>query len=921
MGWNTRRMFGKNNPISMRSVLTIFWLSVSLSAFAQLDSIRITLDQNGGLADIFTTVERDYGVQFFYKTEWLPERLFTVAASEQPFDTFLTELLAPTDLNFSHFRDHAVVIAPRDQLARTYSTDFFIAVDKNAAAIELPETRDLPELLIGDSLDQTPSGIATVRGVVFDPGAGETVIGASVRIDALDLLELTGVDGDFTLELPIGSYEMLIQNFGYQAELRRLRVFGDGEVRINLQPEPINLDEFVVGARRSVDNVQGAQTGLERLSARDIKVTPSFLGESDLLQTLLVLPGVNTVGDGANGFHVRGGKTDQNLVQLNGIPIFNTSHVLGFFSVFNADAISNATLYKGNIPAQFGGRISSVLDIETKTGDLKEWHGNGGIGIVSSRMTVEGPLVKDKTSILASFRGAYPNYVLDLVDVPDVRASEAWFVDGQLGLTHRLDDKNTLEATYYQNFDHFVFAGNFGYDWGTQMGSLRWRRLASATLTSTTEAGYGNYTSDFFNFDEFESTRLETGLRYAFAKHNSLWLPNDRHQVNLGGEWVYYDQQPERFLPFNGSNVVSRTARKPQGHELAVFANDEVKISSRLTGSVGLRVSAFLTTGPYTEFEYLNNDPRTDAPVDSTVFSGGAVANTFLGFEPRVSLNYRLSESRSVKFSYNRLYQYVHRISNAASPTPLDSWTVSTRYVRPEIADAFSLGYFQNFADDLWEFSAETFFRRIDNLIDYKNLPRLLVNEQLESQLLIGKGRSYGVELALKKSVGKTTGSLAYTYSRTEIRLSDEDNALNNIRNGEFFPTYYDQPHNVNFLMQHRVNRRNLLAVNFTFSSGRPVTIPVGLYQVGTNRLPHFSERNEFRLPDYHRLDVSYTIDPQAITRKRFKNTLTFGIYNVYGRENPFSLFFRTAEDTVLETFRLSILGAAFPAVTYNVRW
>ena len=913
-------MFGENSFV-MRAFVVVLLVFIASGGYAQLDSVRVSVHRTATLSDIFQDLERAHGIRFFYKKDWLPNRDFTVIAEREPLQRVLAELLAPTDLNFSYFRNYAVVVAPRDQLARTYSTDFFIAIDKNAATIELPETRRLTTLILGDSLDQTPSGIATISGTVYDPAAAETVIGATVRIDALEVLELTGVDGEFTLALPLGTYELLVQNFGYQAETRRLRVFGDGELRIDLQPEPVNLDEFVVGARHSVDNVRGAQTGLERLSARDIKVTPSFLGESDLLQTLLVLPGVNTVGDGANGFHVRGGKTDQNLVQLNGIPIFNTSHVLGFFSVFNADAISNATLYKGNIPAQFGGRISSVLDIETKTGDLEEWHGNGGLGIVSSRMTVEGPLVREKTSLLASFRGAYPNYVLDLVDVPDVRASEAWFVDGQLGLTHKFNPKNTLEATYYQNFDHFVFAGDFGYDWGTQMGSLRWRRLASEQLTSTTEAGYGNYTSDFFNLDGAESTQLETGLRYAFARHNSLWLPNARHQLNLGGEWTYYDQQTERFGPFRGSSVVPRSARKPQGHELALFANDEVKLTPRLTGSVGLRLSAFLTTGPYTEFQYLDDDPRTDAPVDSTVFGARAVANTFVGFEPRLSLNYRLAESRSVKFSYNRLYQYVHRIGNAASPTPLDAWTVSTRYLRPEIADAFSLGYFQNFADDLWEFSSEIFYRRIQNLIDYKNLPRLLVNEQLESQLLIGRGRSYGVELALKKSVGKTTGSLSYTYSRTEIRLRDVDNALNNIRDGAFFPTYYDQPHNVNFLMQHRINRRNLLAVSFTYSSGRPVTVPVGLYQVGTNRLPHFSERNEFRLPDYHRLDLSYTIDPQAITRKRFKNTLTFGVYNVYGRENPFSLFFRTAESSVLETFRLSILGAAFPAVTYNVRW
>ena len=682
--------------------------------------------------------------------------------------------------------------------------------------------------------------------------------------------------------------------------------------------EAYELDEVLLEAEAN-RNVSSALSGVDQLSIREIKRLPAFMGEIDVIKSILLLPGVSTVGEGAGGFNVRGGTIDQNLILQDEAPVFNASHVLGFFSIFNSDVVEQLTLYKGNIPAQLGGRLSSVLDIRLKDGNYQEFKARGGIGAVASRAVIEGPFQKGRSSYLLGLRSSYSAWALRLVQNPDVRASAASFYDVNAKISQRLGKQGSLHLSAYASNDRFQFASQYGYGWRTQLLSAQWRNLMSAKLSSTTTALYGNYVSEYFDPEGQDAFTLENGLQYYKFKHNFLWLPSPAHTLHIGAAFTHYKGRPEQIGPRGSeSGIRRREVPKDQGRELALYINDTWELGSFVALSLGLRYSLYQNVGPDTVLTYREGGSLEPEHVIGTqAYESGEVISQYGGWEPRISLRVNVNENSSVKVSYNRLRQYIHLISNTTAATPVDIWQVSNTYVPPQIADNYSVGYFRNFNGNRWETSLEFYYKDIHQLIEYKDLPDLLLNEYLETELISGIGRAYGGELSIKRKAGAVTGWFSYAYARSlrQVRGEFSEEIINE---GEWYPAQFDQPHQLNAVVTYKIGKKHTFSANFTYSSGRPITAPIADYFIGNTLIPHYSARNQVRIPDYHRLDFSYTIDPQAVRRQRFKSTITFTLYNLYARKNPFSVYFQRTDKFLPDAFKLAVLGSVFPSVTYN---
>lgn len=874
--------------------------------------------QNESVEEILHALSINYPIDFYYKKEWLSPKNVTISYKEEPLSQVLEKLLTSTDLTVSSFDNFAYIIAKKADLGREYSADYFSAKYQ----VEEPTTDDLPVksklITLGNPENVATSGRATIKGKVLGKG-NEPLIGVLIFVEKLNINTVTNVDGNYEISLPIGKHTLETQSIGYTDYVQAIEIFNNGELPIQMEEEVYELGEIVVAGTASDDNVQSAAIGVARLSPTQIRQLPSFLGEADVIKSLFTLPGVSTVGEGASGFNVRGGNIDQNLVTQDGALVFNSSHVLGFFSIFNADVIKGVALYKGHIPAQYGGRLSSVLDVEVKDADNEQFKIRGGIGIVSSRVAAEIPLIKGSTSLLLGGRSSYSDWLIRRAKNIDLKKSSTYFYDLNAKLSHVLKNGSNFALGYYQSYDFFRFSDEFGYDWGNKLATFEWNQLISENFSADFSAAYGDLNNSFFDPDGFDGFTLKNGLEHLKGRLNFFLTALDNHQIRFGATAVRYIGSPESLSARGDfSGIQSKIIPKDRGQEAALYINDEFDLGDKLSFSVGLRYSFYQNIGPKALTLYANNELLdVDEITGTTIFDNGEVITDYSALEPRVSMKIGLATDNSIKMSYNRMAQYIHLISNTTASTPIDIWQVSTPYIPPQLAHNFSIGYFQNFNNNEWESSLEFFYKDIEQLVEYKDLPQLLQNELLETELLTGEGRAYGAELAIKRNKGRWTGQLAYTFSRSERQVMGATPETT-INNGDWFPSNFDSPHNLNLVFKYQVNRRHLFSANFTYRKGRPITAPVAAYSIGTVEIPHFSPRNLFRIPDYHRLDLAYTFNRNAVRTKRFKGSLTISMYNIYFRKNAFSIFFRRSAGSPANAFRLAVLGTAFPSVTYN---
>lgn len=775
-------------------------------------------------------------------------------------------------------------------------------------------------ITIGQFFAKKVGSNIVLRGVVSDPETGEAIGGASVSIEEIDVGTVTNEKGQYGFLFPVGEYTLKVQYLGREPIIKRIKIYDDGVLDFGLQSQAYSLREVVVESTIDDKNVRSAGVGISQLKLKEIRALPTFMGEVDVVKSLLLLPGVSTVGEGASGFNVRGGRIDQNLVQLNGASLYNASHVLGFFSAFNPDVVESFTLYKGSVPAQFGGRASSVLDIFAKNGSFEDYSFKGGLGLISSRIVAQGPIVKDKTSFLIGGRASYSDWVLKLVQQPEIQQSAASFYDLNAIIAHRINIDHQLTFSYYGSNDLFRYAREFGYQYGTQLATLKWNGIFSNQFSSSSFVSFGDYKSRSFAPEGADGFNLDNGIRYYQFKQNFFYVP-DNHTINFGLEANIHRMKPDELSGRGPNSIVTpEVVEKDQSRDLALYINDEYRLSKKASLNLGLRYSIYQQVGADQLFIYDQEQIRSDFTIiDTIAYRRGEVIQTYSGLEPRISLRLQLGESDALKWSYNRIRQYIHLVSNSTAPTPVDIWQVSTPYIPPQIADNWSMGYFRNFNRNVWETSVEVYYKNIKNLIDYKDFPDLLLNDHLETDLISGRGRAYGAELYIRRKAGRWTGWLSYAWSRSEIRISG-DNVTDPVNKGRWYPTSYDQPHALTFVGKRQLGKRSYFSFNFTYRTGRPITGLIANYEQNRSPIPHFSERNRYRISDYYRLDISFLIAGEKKPDKRYDSNIALSVYNLLGRRNAFSVFYKRPSERIVipKPFQLSVLGSLFPAVTYN---
>ena len=771
----------------------------------------------------------------------------------------------------------------------------------------------------------------TLNGYIKSASDGESLIGATIYINEIQGGVITNPYGFYSITLEEGEYNIEYRYIGYITLKKKIILDKDQKIDIELLSEDIELENILITSESENENVSSTEISTFKLDIGKINEIPTFLGEVDIIKAIQLIPGVSTVGEGGSGFNVRGGSVGQNLVLLDEAPVYNSSHLLGFLSVFNPDAVKDLKLYKGGIPARYGGRLSSILDIRMKDGNNKKRSISGGIGSIFSRLTVEAPIVKEKSSFILALRRSYA----DVLAKPFLKNSnflnDGWalnFYDLTAKINFNLDEKNRIFFSSYLGRDIFRFDERQGFNWGNRTGTIRWNHLFNDRLFSNFTTIYSNYDYQLaFGSDDRNKFEWDSKIETLNLKPEFTYFINTNNEFSIGGEFLIYRFEPANAQGVSDGKITDITLPKKYAFESSIYFGNEQKINN-ISFSYGLRTSTYTYLGPGTKYIF---NPQTN-PGDRKTINSEEKMNkwkniqSFSNLEPRISINYKLNDSNSLKISYNKMVQYIHLLSNTAASSSLDVWTPSTNNIKPEKVDSYAIGYFKNFKENIFESSIEFYYKKLKNQIDYIDGADLLINKYIEGDLLFGIGRAYGMELLFRKKSGRVNGWVSYTLARTELKIDG-------INNFKWYPTRYDQTHNLKFTSNFDLNKRISFAGNFTFISGTPVTFPTSKYVIQGFVIPHNSNnsRNDRRIPNYHRLDFSVTINGKKENKKgkirKNNNSLVIGIYNVYNRKNPFSIYFSQGKKVASESFvpgqvtRLSIIGSFVPSITYNFKF
>ncbi|WP_194530649.1 TonB-dependent receptor [Zobellia roscoffensis] len=767
----------------------------------------------------------------------------------------------------------------------------------------------------------------TVSGKISDKEDGETLFGASVFLEGTTIGVVTNEYGFYSITAPKGNYRLLISYMGYSEEYQEITLDKNQKLDFEIMAVSTQLEEVVVSADEpEMAVLRKPEMSVAKMNIATVKQMPVVLGEVDVLKSLQMLPGVTNNGEGTGGFHVRGGAGDQNLVLLDEAIIYNTSHMFGFFSVFNADAIKDVKLYKGGIPARYGGRVSSVLDVRQKDGNNKRFEATGGVGIISSRLAVEGPLFKEKGSFIIAGRRSYADLLLKAAG----EDNSVSFYDLNLKTNYKINTNNRLYLSGYFGRDAFELGENFSSSYGNSTGNLRWNHIFNDKLFSNLSAIYSKYdydlgitTAEFDWVSSITNYNLKYDLKYYFS---------DKFKLDFGASGIYYDFDPGEIRPTSETSAVNPlTLDRKKAVESGVYVNAEHKLTENLTAQYGLRYSGFTRLGGQAMVDYANDQPvvynstlgiyERGTEVGETNYEKGDAIETFGNFEPRVSLAYTLNDNSSLKAGFSRVAQYIHLLSNTSSATPLDVWAPSGQFIKPQLSNQYALGYFRNFKDKAYSMEAEVYFKNTDNRIDYIDGSNLIGQNTIETEILSGESRAYGLELLLRKNEGKFTGWIAYTLSKSEQRTPGGNAGGLGINNGEWYNTPYDRTHDISISGSYKLNNKWSFSSNLVFQTGRPVTYPNGQYEYEGISIASYAGRNSDRLPAYHRLDLSVNYKPNRKPESKFKGEWVLGIYNAYNRKNAASISFgQNLETGANEATRTAIFGIV-PSLTYNFKF
>ncbi|WP_084454522.1 TonB-dependent receptor [Algoriphagus terrigena] len=770
---------------------------------------------------------------------------------------------------------------------------------------------------------ETNEGVAEsrsflIKGKIRDNEMKTFLPGALFSIPQLELAAQANEKGEFSVQVPEGTYIGYFSSMGKQTEQKIIKVYRELDLDVTLFESVSELDLVTVTDRAIDANVMSTLPGATRMPMEELKLLPPLLGEVDVVKSMLLLPGVSTVGEGASGFNVRGGGVDQNLILMDGAPVFNPSHMFGFFSIFNQDAVNDATLYKGDIPAEYGGRLSSVLDIKTQSGSAEQWSLNGGVGFLSSRLGANGPL-NNKTQLMATVRAAYPTWVLRKIPNSSVSQSSTDFLDGNLRIDHQINERNSLTFSGYTSSDYFRFGADTAYTWQTNLASLKWKAYWGENFGSEVNLVYSGYRYSVVGEDSPFDFELKSSIDNIGLQQQFEWSGEKLEGLQFGYQINSYQMgMGDLSRSSEESLIESKEIQDEQGVEGALYLQLPWKISDRLQGQFGMRYSHFLALGPKDVYSYEPGIPmEPETIVDTVRYTAGEIIKSYGGLEPRFTLRYAFTDDFSVKASANRSIQYLHLLTNNFAAAPVDLWKLSDTYIQPQKAWQYAVGLYKNLNQNKIETSLEVYYKDMSSIVEYRDGAQLFLNPTLETDLVMGTGYAYGSEFLIKKNSGKLSGWISYTFSRTLRKVvPDYGDPINK---GEYFPANWDQPHDLSIVASWQPVKRVSFNATFNYRTGRPITLPSGIYDIGGDIVIDYQERNQARIPDYHRLDLGATYYFYQKKNSNYRSYLTVSFYNVYGRKNAFSWFFQPGQlSGVPKSYRLAVIGTMIPSVTYN---
>jgi hypothetical protein len=905
----------------------IFWNVQSQEKKLSLQFKQILFRE---LAD---TIERIVPVKIYYSDKWVDTLYLDIDSDNDSINSIFNKALNKNGLSFIITDDNKIILSKGYNIKTNFRKEYLDYLEKNKVK---PDTANYARAILKTDDDLindeykvfkigNPSGASkdekvVLSGTITNPVTGDPLIGVVVYIGKLKIGAVTNSVGYYSIEMPKGQYQIEYRMVGMRQTVRNIIIYSDGILNIAMAENTNQLNDVIISANRE-NNVRNVRMGIEKINIKMLKQIPMGMGEADLFKSSLLLPGVQSVGEASNGYNIRGGSADQNLILLNNAPIINPSHFFGFFSSFNSDMIEDVTLYKSGIPAKYGGRVSSVMDIVLKEGSREKFNVSGGISPLTGRLMIEGPIIKKKSSIILSTRTTYSDWILGMLKNIQLQKSSASFNDIQGLITLDPDDKNSFSLSGYISNDSFNYYKESSLSYRNLASTFKWRHTYGSKLSSQFSAIISNYS--------YQQNAIQDSLAYysltykldqRILRADFTYRPIERHKVDFGLDAISYSLSPGDQKPVGRfSEILPKKLENESALEPAIYLSDEFDLSPRVLISGGLRFTLFSSFGPRTQLIYNQNAPRSiDNIIDTITYKKGDLIQTYPGLEFRFSSRFVLTPDLSVKAGVQRNYQYLHMISNTTSMTPTDIWKLSDSYIKPQRGDQFSLGLYKNMSSKALETSVEVYYKIIDNILDYKGGAELLMNDHLETDIINGNGKAYGAEFMIKKQLGMITGWISYTYSRVLVKVNGkfEEEKING---GKYFPANFDKPHDLKFVANAKFFRRFNFTTNFVYNTGRPITYPVAYYNfLNVNRV-FYSERNEFRIPDYLRLDLAATINGNLKLKKLIHSSMTFSVYNVLGRRNPYSIFFKS-EDGVVKGYQMSIFGQPIFMLTYNFR-
>lgn len=775
--------------------------------------------------------------------------------------------------------------------------------------------------VVGRDIGQLKGMKIAIR--IIDEITGESLVGATVTVPELSLNVITDNNGTVELQLDRAEYNLELRYLGYETINYPITAVGDARLTVRMIEEDFQLDGIVIFGSDPEKNIKSTDMGAVKMNTNSIKELPPFLGEVDIIRSMATLPGVSQVGEASAGLNVRGGGADQNLIQFAGAPIYNPTHLFGLFTSFNPDVINDFTLYKSVIPARFGGRGSSILDVVPKAGSVSNWGGDLMVSNVSGKIGVNGPIVKDKVSLKGGFRGSYINWFLGALSNPDLKNSQANFYDGNFIINAPISENNEITYSFYTSYDDFAFASDTTVSWKNTSQSLQWKSRLTEKLNLEVLGYYTEYDYGIFNRSGTNDFDINSGIQDYGAKAFLSYELAEGNRVTVGGDWKSLTIQPGELIPGSGneSGILPKKIQDEFARESGLHFQHEFEVGEKFGMTYGARYDMFQYLGPREVDQYEDNKPFTEGTsIGSKAYGEGENITSYNGFGPRASLRYSLSKSSSFKAGYNKMYQFIHLISNTATIAPTDVWKLSDQYIEPQIVDQYSLGFYNNFKGNIFETSIEVYYKDVQNVIEYKDGANLILQNSLETELVPAQGRAYGVEVFTKKNLGRLTGWVSYTYSRS-LRRVITTYQENQINNGEWYASNFDKPHDLTLIGNYKVSTYTSISATFGYSTGRPVTYPVAKFDFFGNSLAYFDQRNQQRLPDFHRLDFAVNFKFKGNGKFFEDGDWVFSIMNVYGRRNPFSLFFADELGAPPQAYKLAILGVPLPSISYSIKF